>query len=549
MKQNIIPILWGTALLLAACAQEEPHMPVADNATPLAISITDGGYGASAGGDPGQQPPQSRAEENKYTTAFTAGDACGLYMVHGGTVVYENIKLTAATGTDGNTIIWQPETPIAGGLADEQYFLYYPYQSDMDGKINASATGADDFFAPLISGWQPKADQSTYAAYTASDLMISKGTTAGETDGMVSVSFSMAHQMALAVVEMPKKIYHFINDTGGPIPDYIEAEEADFTESGIKPFEVSPGTFRSIVNPGNSVNMNIFGLYDGGKEFSVTPSGIAAGKYKVYDIDRRGAIEYKYRLQAGDFYCSKEIDGKTIGYVVPQQAVNDLHKNRCIGIVFHAGQHANDDSDYTATGIGQQECRGYVVALTDALNDDDGKCNWVDNGFKVPRVGTAAKEPDAWEGFSNQQRIRKYADDRKDEGWRFPAALACESYCNRTHDKDGNPTTAFDWQKPLSAPDNTSGWFLPAIGQLLHIYDNRELLSAQIADAKNNAPVDSKYKDYIRWFNTDTYYWTSSESWYFGGSSVWTVRFSEGRHPENLLPDCNYFRVRSVLAF
>ena len=45
----------------------------------------------------------------------------------------------------------------------------------------------------------------------------------------------------------------------------------------------------------------------------------------------------------------------------------------CIGIVFHVGQHPADQSDYTSTGIGQQKCHGYVVALEDATSYH---CEW-----------------------------------------------------------------------------------------------------------------------------------------------------------------------------
>ena len=48
-----------------------------------------------------------------------------------------------------------------------------------------------------------------------------------------------------------------------------------------------------------------------------------------------------------------------------------------IAIVFHAGHHANDGSDYSATGIGQQKCHGYAVALQNATSND---CRWGDYG-------------------------------------------------------------------------------------------------------------------------------------------------------------------------
>ena len=54
----------------------------------------------------------------------------------------------------------------------------------MSGKT-ATPTGSaltdTEFFAPLVSAWQPQDDQSTHAAYTASDLMTAEGSaTTGE---------------------------------------------------------------------------------------------------------------------------------------------------------------------------------------------------------------------------------------------------------------------------------------------------------------------------------------------------------------------------------
>ena len=99
MKRNIIHTLWAAALLL--------------------ITVTDGGYALTTSAD-GSQKAATRATEDGYRTEFTAGDACGLYIVRNGAVVYDNVKLTATTGTDGS-LAWQPEAGVtlAGGLSGE----------------------------------------------------------------------------------------------------------------------------------------------------------------------------------------------------------------------------------------------------------------------------------------------------------------------------------------------------------------------------------------------------------------------------------------------
>ena len=115
-------------LLLSSCTQEElPDMNGTSDLAPLSITVTDGGYAST-------EKNMTRAAENGYRTDFTAGDECGLYIVRNGVVAYDNIKLTATANEDGS-ITWQPdaETKLMGGLSNENYFLYYPYQTDMNG--------------------------------------------------------------------------------------------------------------------------------------------------------------------------------------------------------------------------------------------------------------------------------------------------------------------------------------------------------------------------------------------------------------------------------
>lgn len=73
----------------------------------------------------------------------------------------------------------------------------------MSGKT-ATPTGSaltdTEFFAPLVSAWQPQDDQSTHAAYTASDLMTAEGSATTGEDNTLHLSFTMNHRMALAVI-------------------------------------------------------------------------------------------------------------------------------------------------------------------------------------------------------------------------------------------------------------------------------------------------------------------------------------------------------------
>ena len=107
--QNIYHLLQAALFLLlaASCTQEE--FPAAqDKARQLTISVTDGGYNTSA-----VDGKITRAVENGYTTEFTEGDACGLFMIRGlysdKKMIYSNVKLTAERDAATGSLVWKPE--------------------------------------------------------------------------------------------------------------------------------------------------------------------------------------------------------------------------------------------------------------------------------------------------------------------------------------------------------------------------------------------------------------------------------------------------------
>ncbi len=398
MKRNLLHTIWVAAvvLLAASCEQEELPGVGADGTQTLAITVTDGGYApADRNGGSSAGVPQTRAAENGYTTEFTAGDECGLYIVRGGELAYANVKLTATAATDG-TLTWQPEAGVTltGGFKDEAYFLYYPYQEDADMKdqTDASATYDAAFFAPLVSTWQPQADQSKYAeGYTASDLMTATGT-AQKNGKTISLTFKMHHRMALAVIELPKIVYDFTNED---IADYTVPTSADFTGSDAKPCRMTDGSYRYIVNP-TATAPEITGNYaDGSKVFTFTPSA-ATGSYKTYKIDGGTAtpLTIPYTMQIGDYFCSS--DNASGWYIIPKEFAPTENDN-CIGIVLKAGRDDSgdwaDNGTYTSKGntISMSKVHGYVLALRDA--NGGNFCQWGSDGTAVGSMATATHRP------------------------------------------------------------------------------------------------------------------------------------------------------------
>lgn len=504
--KQILRITFGMAatLLVASCSQEEyPDMPDDGGARQLRITVTDGGYAAD--GKNG-----TRATENGYVTEFTAGDACGLYIMRTGQVVaYDNVKLIATAGTDG-TLIWQPEKEVifSGGYTGETYFLYYPYQPDMTDKINKRGTTSDaNFFAPLISGWQPAADQSTYAQYTASDLMTAKGTaTKNAADGKLLLTFSMTHRMAHAVIDAPKTVYRFTN-TGVSISDYVVAP-VDFTGSEVKPWRCgTDGTYHCIVKPAGGTATSISGsCYGEDMKYFAILANIAAGSYKRYVVEDAPVTTKEHLLQPGDYYL-------TDGHLLAKDAIlTDEEKNKVIGIVFYAGHHPEDGSDYYyQTGIALVECHGYVIALKDASPGygEWGKA-WVDT-----------RDGGVWSGYyKTHKNISESAGGVE--------KLNLSNYRALYY-------AVVSYEKACAAPvNNSSGWFLPSIDQWMEIYKRREIVSVSFSSL-GSFPSG--------------YYWPSNTDYPTSyANPAWRVDMTGGSYGNSGF-DTYTCKVRSILAF
>ena len=191
-----------------------------------------------------------------------------------------------------------------------------------------------------------------------------------------------------------------------------------------------------------------------------------------------------------------------------QRSKVEEQKASVIAIVFHAGHHENDASDYSATGIGQQKCHGYAVALQDATN---GYCQWGVYGTELgccPTDGSGNKQnnystPDIdWSGYAWTQKII--------------TAAGGKDKLNATEDS-GYPATYYavvDYAHKVPSPANSTGWFLPSIGQMWNVYQNR----ASLFEGKT---VVSGLKS--------DWYWSSSEFYYVPADYALCVDVRNGR--------------------
>ena len=528
---NIYSILYWTAILLAiaSCSKDEQVSPADTEPGQLGfISITDEGYASVSDVHNVANASTTRSVDNGYTTEFTAGDACGLYMVRGGKVIYPNVKLTAERDADTGSLVWKPDggTTLAGGLPDEHYYLYYPYQASMDGKT-ASFTGNaptdEEFFAPLIASWQQQEDQSTYANYTKSDLMTAKGIAVIGANNTFLLSFSMTHRMALAVIEMPKTVYKF---TDARISDYTIPTPTVFSGSA-KPLW-GEAAYRYLTNPNAASFPTMEGSYDNGsKEFTITPSGLAAGSYKKYKVD--GAVEKRknYTIQRGDFLLAN-------GHLLPKEtSLTEGQKASVAAIVFWtpaetdpAGRQTpaslTDDKimskDYPSCTHGLAVAVQYKtkVIYQRPANDftaDDFILNF-QNGSGFSRADKSDFAPIATlnKATDNMNRILGYQNTQ--------VLLAYNDWCRATG--RGTVATIADELKAFaskySAPVTSTGWYIPSIKELYMLcykdiddiwYAGRALRQRETADIVRNS--------YLKIYNNIDFladyhcYWSSTE--------------------------------------
>lgn len=546
MKQIIPYILWAVCLLSACQTDDyEPTAGTTGESKMLSLTVSANDFAVTGGAS-------TRAADNGKTTTFENGDRVGLIVLdESGNLVADNLPYKF-NGSNWNfdTGNGEGKQPAFYDPSLNTYIVYYPYDAAANQTTSVDALKALNVFAP-------QEDQSTENAYRQSDLMVwsssgkpMKQITAALAHVRNSFSLDAKVQWTLATGDM-------VSYTPPTLEDVIIYDKEG---TQLSPYRAEDGSYRYILP--NSYEGKVRWCYTyeektfGGE---CTVSSQATGT-RYAQVETVNAGEYSLDKAApGDFYCSKESNGTNAGYVLPQDAVAVLEQHRCIGIVFHVGQHKTDQSNYSqpltddGPTIPDGKVHGYVVALTDVHDGSSDRLRW-EYGPKNEYnhvVGTSTSASD-WQGYSNSLKFHEFVknEDNKAAGWEmkhFPAALACETYGNRTTDRDGNPADGkYDWQKPLAAPKNTSGWFLPSCGQLRYLYQNRSVLSARMTDVKNSTPTDCGYKEYIKWFSTSLYYWSSTEG---SGSpyDAWDVDFGSGSG--DYYGKLGTYDVRAVLAF
>ena len=448
-------------------------------------------------------------------------NSASIYAIHGNFA--ENTNYTNFWGAEQTHTVMQDQRSDDIGYARSD--LVYCKLSNVSRKGNPTTVGLT--FEHLLSKVEvvlvQGAGKPTISKAEILNTRLNATFTPDKTDGTVTVTAS---------------------GTTGENPIEIDNDLDDVNEAVIVPQTLKKGTeFIRITTPDD--DKLVYSL-PADKTFK------PGEKYRFTITVEKGNLIVKTvkNAEKGDYLLSD-------GSVLDKESIL-THKaaSQVVGIVFYAGHHEKDGSDYTNTGIGQKNCHGYAVSLTFANNGDHDRLAWEkgSNEESEKMVG-ATNSKDDWNGYSNQQKFHEFIRDNS--GWEmkhFPAAFACETYGNRTVDQDGKPTTAYDWQKPLAAPSNTSGWFLPSLRQLLDLFEC-SFLTESMSAVKNSLPDDCDYKNYIGWLEAKEYWtsWSSSEG---GQESAATdlakradYRYSTGMAFNGTAIKKQKNHARAVLAF
>ncbi len=567
-------VLLTLLMLAAACTPDDAF----DNAAPgngtdpaavLTITVTDGAYAAAPSTDTPEASaanaatnngaPVTRAVERGFATEFTKGDAIGIYVVKKTKEAREAILENGKFTYDGQT--WEAEQsqalPSIPHDDEYLYFAYYPYQEDMYNKVTIKEDDAKYFFMPLINGWNVEDNQSTYAKYTANDLMVARGVVAPLPDGSPAspsgstLTFTMEHQMKLAVIRLPHTICAYTEKIDGQdVPKSYNLYTGGYVNLW---WQENHYTARRIIKPDSDWNAGTTSYYYDSEfnkhEFTAATNigNVSGGIYKIYTVDYGKETPTERPLAEGDFYMKD-------GTVLPKEAFSggNLPKDvqdDCIGVVFWVGE--KDGKHWTQTGDREGDrllmydhptcTHGMVVALADAslgvawaTKPLDGKTLWnwayAFNGFtdNEKSLWKMIRESNSQYGYGYNTLFGLYTAHNAEAT--FPVYDTVKTYAS------SHPT-----------PEGCSGWFFPGMFELATIW----------FDAPDKFPEKPTILDKMNLQNLQIEkaggteltgrYWSSND---WGAPEAWTTTSApEYGSYYGYKPQTEAHYVRAVLAF
>ena len=385
-------------MMMCGCSSEE-SLNGSSDAPRLTLSVRDLGFASADGA-------KTRTTDDGTATSFSANDAIGIYITDGTNVKFANLKYTF-DGTNWTNSAYGTALPY---IASGKYFAYYPYQDTYNASnVTAAATTADDFFATVISGWTPAADQSTHDKYTAQDFMTAIGSVSD-----YQFTFDMTHQMALAEMDFPQITYW--QSTGV----YTGTTGEKYRFNDYTPYKISDGQYRLIINPATTASVggtiygdptNLLGSWSfdsPAKSYFKIFKASSEAPSLISCVPAVGSIYYSDGTCANKFISSKT----PIGVVVSTNSAfcepDETYKKYGHGLVMALGYASYGTAWGSAdTDAGLTKCTTY----TDVYNDKSGLTNQT-------KVGTS----DTYPAFNAAYNYLSAAHPATSSDWFLPSA-------------------------------------------------------------------------------------------------------------------------------
>ena len=456
MKRLMLYTALGVCLF-SACRQEEfGEAGIATDAAGLRLTVSASDFVPA-------DSAATRAFDDESVTTFENGDKVGVIVLDGsGQLVDDNLPYTfdgTNWNADGTALYYDPVV-----MKGYTYLVYYPYTASANGMRTV-----EELKQIII----PQTDQSSEDAYRQSDLMVGTGTVAPE------INATLSH--VYASYSLSPVIKTILDDTSQSAISYVPntLEEVVFQDGEgeyIQLYRAEDGSYRYILPTDYTGTIRWFYNYEEkryGGTWESTAGVTANTRYSRVEV-LKDLGEYTLdKVQLGDLYC-RDAEGR--GYLLPSEAASAGIDYECIGVVIATGHSQYDESDYSASGIGQKECHGYVAALNDA---HDYVLLW---GVVGTALGLYPKDADGtpldnmtnpdidWSGYAYTQEIIKTVGGKDKLSEQINESSIT-----------GYPATyyavvAYDERVP--APTNSSGWFLPSIGQVKTLHENSSYITA-----------------------------------------------------------------------
>ncbi|NBH64753.1 MULTISPECIES: fimbrillin family protein [Bacteroidaceae] len=505
MKRQIITQIQAAVallLLVAACSDDATDTwQDAGNGSPLTIQVCSDGFSSSDG-------CPTRAADIGYTTVFQDGDRLGIVAEQ-----QDGNKQNLCATYNGATKAWEG---IYYDSKTTYLSAYFPYQEGLTNQLN-NISDAGGVLSALKTLMPPSADQSSLAAYRASDLLA--GTCTLHTEGGKSLNVTLSHAYSLLLLRAGTE--YTTPDGSFAYRTPLRDVQVNVDNAVCTPFASAEG-YRLIVDKSGSPSVAWFYTLPDGKTYKVAGSAsLSEGTYHLYKNVTPGGNR---DLAVGDYYYSD-------GGIVPGDTPVPPGEG-CIGVVYWVGDKAFQDDPLLKKD--HPGCtHGLVAALQDAgktlwsSRNDDITNNWLSGQNDTYGIATL-KTTDKMQGYANTKALEDYnASEGATGGYSVLPIGLIRSYAG------AHP-----------APASSSGWYFPSIKELKFMCwgqnasgestDGKQILDIQFGKITGASSLRSSY------------YWSSTE---FSSGRTWDVNFNSGYVLKENYKQYYSDWVRAVLAF